>query len=79
MTPQLQQAIKLLQLGRLEYKDALEKVRASGKTTIYNPSMAERFLLKKALIPVHKQMASRIGDETIQAIYKETNFDPSKL
>ncbi len=60
-------------------KDALEKVRASGKTTIYNPSMAERFLLKKALIPVHKQMASRIGDETIQAIYKETNFDPSKL
>jgi C4-dicarboxylate-binding protein DctP len=60
-------------------KDALEKVRASGKTTIYNPSMAERFLLKKALIPVHKQMASRIGDETIQAIYKETSFDPSKL
>lgn len=60
-------------------KDALEKVRASGKTTIYSPSMAERFLLKKALIPVHKQMASRIGDETIQAIYKETNFDPSKL
>ena len=25
MTPQLQQAIKLLQLGRLEYKEAIEK------------------------------------------------------
>ena len=25
MTPQLQQAIKLLQLGRLEYKEALER------------------------------------------------------
>ena len=60
-------------------KDALEKVKASGKTTIYTPSLAERFLLKKALVPVHKQMASRIGDETLQEIYKETNFDPSKL
>jgi len=30
-------------------------------------------------VPVHKQMASRIGDETIQSIYKETGFDPSKL
>ncbi|HEX5312556.1 MAG TPA: TRAP transporter substrate-binding protein [Aquabacterium sp.] len=60
-------------------KEALEKVKASGKTTIYTPSMAERFLLKKALVPVHKQMASRIGEEVLQAIYKETNFDPSKL
>ncbi|MDO9235672.1 MAG: TRAP transporter substrate-binding protein [Aquabacterium sp.] len=60
-------------------QDALEKVRLSGKTTIYKPSLGERFLLKKALVPVHKQMASRIGDETMQAIYKETNFDPSKL
>ncbi len=60
-------------------KEALEKVKASGKTAIYTPTMGERFLLKKALVPVHKQMASRIGEETLQAIYKETNFDPSKL
>ncbi|WP_290873139.1 TRAP transporter substrate-binding protein [Aquabacterium sp.] len=60
-------------------QDALAKVKTSGKTTIYAPGLAERFLLKKAMIPVHKQMASRIGDETIQQIYKETNFDPSKL
>jgi C4-dicarboxylate-binding protein DctP len=60
-------------------QDALAKVKASGKTVIYQPSIGERFLLKKAMIPVHKQMASRIGDETIHAIYKETNFDPSKL
>jgi C4-dicarboxylate-binding protein DctP len=59
--------------------DALAKVKTSGKTTIYQPGLAERFLLKKAMMPVHKQMASRIGDETIQQIYKETNFDPSKL
>ena len=60
-------------------QDALIKVKASGKTTVYVPSNAERFLLKKATVPVHKQMASRIGDETIQEIYKVTGFDPSKL
>ena len=60
-------------------QDALAKVQASGKTVIYKPTIGERFLLKKALMPVHKQMASRIGDEVIQAIYKETNFDPSKM
>ena len=58
---------------------ALEKVAATGKTQIFRPSLAERFLMKKALFPVHKQMASRIGDGIIQEIYKETNFDPSKL
>ncbi|MEY2838318.1 MAG: hypothetical protein RJB60_617 [Pseudomonadota bacterium] len=60
-------------------QDALAKVKASGKSVVYVPSNAERFLLKKAMVPVHKQMASRIGDETIQEIYKETSFDPSKL
>jgi len=60
-------------------QDALAKVKASGKTVIYTPSNAERFMLKKATIGVHKQMASRIGDETIQEIYKVTGFDPSKL
>jgi C4-dicarboxylate-binding protein DctP len=60
-------------------QDALNKVAATGKTAIYKPGLAERFLLKKALVPVHKQMASRIGQETLDAIYKETSFDPSKL
>ncbi|MBI2731914.1 MAG: TRAP transporter substrate-binding protein [Aquabacterium sp.] len=60
-------------------QDALAKVQASGKTVVYKPSIGERFLLKKALMPVHKQMASRIGEDVIQSIYKETNFDPSKM
>ncbi|MEY4765281.1 MAG: hypothetical protein RI907_1954 [Pseudomonadota bacterium] len=66
-------------IAKQENEDALAKVAASGKTAIYKASLAERFLLKKALVPVHKQMASRIGQETLDAIYKETNFDPSKL
>ncbi len=60
-------------------QDALAKVKASGKTAIYQPTLGERFLLKKAMFPVHKQMASRIGEETIQDIYKATNFDPNKM
>ena len=59
--------------------DALAKVRAAGKTDVYTPTPAERLAFKKALIPVHKQMESRIGAETINAIYKVTGFDPAKL
>ncbi len=60
-------------------QEALAKVQASGKTVVYKPTIGERFLLKKALMPVHKQMASRICEDVIQSIYKETNFDPSKM
>jgi C4-dicarboxylate-binding protein DctP len=60
-------------------QDALAKVKATGKTEVYTPTPAERLAFKKALVPVHKQMESRIGAETLQAIYKETGFDPAKL
>jgi len=67
------------QIAKEENDKALEAVRASGKTEIIAPTAAERAALKKALVPVHKKMASRIGAELIEAIYKETGFDPSKL
>jgi C4-dicarboxylate-binding protein DctP len=51
------------------------QVKASGKSTVYGPARASASL-KKAMFPVHKQMSSRIGEETIQDIYKATNFDP---
>lgn len=60
-------------------QNSLASVKATGKTAVYTLSPAERFLLKKATVGVHKQMASRIGDETIQEIYQVTGFDPSKL
>jgi C4-dicarboxylate-binding protein DctP len=66
-------------IAKEENDGALEKVRASGKTEIYKPTAAERMALKKALVPVHKEMESRIGKETIDAVYKATGFDPSKL
>lgn len=66
-------------VAKKDNEEALEKVRTSGKTAVYKPSLAERFLLKKAMVPVHKQMASRIGQETLDEIYKVTSFDPTKL
>jgi C4-dicarboxylate-binding protein DctP len=54
----------------------LESVRKSGKTEVHTPTKEERAALKKALTPVHQKMESRIGKETIQAVYKETGFKP---
>lgn len=58
--------------------DDLEKMRASGKTTIYTPTPAELDEWKKALMPVHKEMASRVGQSTIDAVYKAAGFVPAK-
>jgi len=60
-------------------QDALEKVKATGKTTVYTPTNGERFLMKKATLSVHKEMGSRIGQNTINSIYKVTGYDPSRL
>lgn len=58
---------------------ALEEVRKSGKSEILVPTAAQKLALKKAMVKVHQEMAGRIGKENIDAIYKATNFDPSKL
>ena len=53
---------------------ALEKMRASGKTTIYTLTPAETTEWKKALMPVHKEMEARVGKAMIDAVYKATGF-----
>ena len=63
-----------------EKNDAdLKAMIATGKTTVYTPTPAERMAFKKALVPVHKKMESRIGAEIIKDVYTATQFDPSKL
>jgi C4-dicarboxylate-binding protein DctP len=64
------------QIAKEENDQALEKVKASGKTQVYVPTAQEKAAWKKALVPVHKEMESRIGKETIQSVYKETGFTP---
>ncbi|MBL0207364.1 MAG: TRAP transporter substrate-binding protein [Propionivibrio sp.] len=66
-------------IAQEENDNALAKVKASGKTEIHTPNAAERAEFKKAMFKTHAEMASRIGKETIDAIYKETNFDPAKM
>ncbi len=57
----------------------LDSVKKSGKTEVYVPTKEERMAFKKALVPVHKKMESRIGSEIIQSVYKETGFNPGAL
>jgi C4-dicarboxylate-binding protein DctP len=66
-------------IARKENEDSLEAVRKSGKSQVVVPSAEARLRLKKALIKVHSEFESRIGKDLIQSIYKETEFDPSKL
>ena len=53
---------------------ALDKIKASGKTTIYTPTTAEINEWKKAVMPVHKEMEARIGKATIETAYKAAGF-----
>jgi C4-dicarboxylate-binding protein DctP len=64
------------QIAKEENDQSLEKVKASGKTAVYVPTKEERTAWKKALQGVHKEMESRIGKDTIQAVYAETGFKP---
>ncbi len=61
-------------IARAENDKALEAVRATGMTEIHAPTEAERDAFKRALLPVHEQMAKRIGPALIEAIYEETGF-----
>ncbi len=67
------------QIAQVENDTALEGVKKSGKTAVYVPTKEERLAFKKALVPVHKKMETRIGADLIKSIYKETGFSPDKL
>ncbi len=66
-------------IAKEENDKDLELIRKSGKTQVYKPTKEERTAMKKALLPVHQKMESRIGADLIKAIYKETGFDPNNL
>lgn len=81
---QLEQAMKEAtvyanKIAQEENDTSLEAVKKSGKTEIFTPSKAERMAFKKAMAPVHINMADRVGKDLLQSIYKETGFDPTKL
>ncbi|MBL8448935.1 MAG: TRAP transporter substrate-binding protein [Dechloromonas sp.] len=67
------------QIAKVENEASLEAVKNSGKTTVYVPTKEERLAFKKAMMPVHQKMESRIGKEVIQNVYKDTGFKPDSL
>jgi len=81
---QLEQAMKEAteyanKIAKEQNDKDLELVKKSGRTQVYVPTKEERMAFKKALVPVHQKMESRIGPDLIKAIYKDTGFDPNKL
>ncbi len=61
-------------IAATENAEALNKIKASGKTTIYSLTPAETNEWKKALMPVHQEMTSRVGKATVEATYKAAGF-----
>ena len=51
--------------------DALAKIRAAGRVEVYQPTDAENAALRKVLLPVQTEMASRIGRKWIDAVHAE--------
>ena len=66
-------------IAKEENDKALAAMQAAGTTEWHEMTADERAAFVEVLKPVHEQMAERIGADLIQAIYKETDFDPSKL
>ena len=66
------------EIAQKDNDDALAAIKASGKTEILQLSPAEKAEWRKALLPVHKEMESRIGAPLIAQIYKETGAVAAK-
>jgi C4-dicarboxylate-binding protein DctP len=58
--------------AREEDAQAMEEMRATGRTTFHEPTPEERAAWVSALTPVHEEMASRVGRDLIQRIYAAT-------
>jgi C4-dicarboxylate-binding protein DctP len=61
-------------IAATENATSLDKIKASGKSTLYTPTPAEITEWKKALMPVHKEMEARVGKATVEAAYKSAGF-----
>lgn len=81
--PGLERAIKeatvfVDDFAEKENADALEAIRKSGKTTIYELTPDERKQWVAALRPVHEEMAGRVGKDLIRRLYEATGWEAAK-
>jgi C4-dicarboxylate-binding protein DctP len=63
-------------IAKEENDKALAAVKATGKTEVVVLTPESKAAWKKALVPVHREMESRIGKEIIDEVYKQTGFKP---
>jgi C4-dicarboxylate-binding protein DctP len=63
-------------IAKDENDKALAAVKATGKTEIVMLTAEGKAAWKKALVPVHREMESRIGKDIIDEVYKQTGFKP---
>ena len=66
-------------IAKKENDDALAAIRKSGRTQVIELTPEEKRAWKKALVKVHTEMASRVGQSLLADIYRETGFDPTKF
>ena len=65
------------QIAKQENDDAMEGMKKAGKTTFVELTADQAAAWRKALLPVHEDMAKRVGKELIEVFYKtarETGF-----
>ena len=79
--PQLDRAVKestdfFNATAAKDNEDAIEKIKASGKTEIHILTEAEKKAWITKLMPVHTEMQSRFGKDFIERIYKASGFTP---
>jgi len=60
------------QISEKENAEALEDMKKAGKTTLIVPTEAETAAMHKAMEPLFKDMASRVGKSTLDEFIKET-------
>jgi C4-dicarboxylate-binding protein DctP len=59
-----------------ENEDALEAIKKSGKTEIVTLTSEQDEAMRKAMMPVYKDVASRVGQPLIDEFLKETGRSP---
>ncbi|QCO08086.1 DctP family TRAP transporter solute-binding subunit [Azospirillum brasilense] len=60
-------------IAQEENDKALEAMKAAGKTKFYELTKDERASWRQAMLPVHEDMASRVGKELLASIKTETD------
>ncbi|MDX5444934.1 MAG: TRAP transporter substrate-binding protein [Zoogloeaceae bacterium] len=63
-------------IAREENAAALAAIRAANTTEIHELTPEERAAFRRALLPVHRSVANRVGEDLLRDIYRATGFRP---